>query len=52
MKIEPFRIHVPDHVLEDLRLRLGRSRLPDAIEGAGWDYGFDVGFRPLRGRAR
>ena len=37
--IEPFDIHVPDAVLDDLRERLSRTRWPDQIEGAGWDYG-------------
>ena len=36
---QPFRCHVPDAVLADLKQRLGRTRLPDQLEGAGWDYG-------------
>jgi microsomal epoxide hydrolase len=39
--IEPFRIEVPDEVLDDLRERLARTRFPDRIEGSGWDYGTD-----------
>jgi len=39
MSIEPFRIQVSDAVLQDLRERLARTRLPDQIPGAGWDYG-------------
>jgi len=42
--IEPFRIEVPDAVLDDLRARLARTRLPDQIEGAGWDYGTERGY--------
>ncbi len=39
---EPYRIHVPDEVLKDLRDRLRRTRWPDQIEGSGWDYGTDT----------
>jgi pimeloyl-ACP methyl ester carboxylesterase len=42
--IEQFRIHVDDPILDDLRLRLSRTRVPDAIEGAGWEYGTPVGY--------
>lgn len=38
-KIEPFKIEVPDAVLEDLRARLGETRWPDEVEGSGWGYG-------------
>lgn len=37
--IEAFPIRVPDAVLDDLRDRLARTRIPDQIEGAGWEYG-------------
>ena len=37
--IERFRIPVDDAALEDLGKRLERTRLPDEIEGAAWDYG-------------
>jgi pimeloyl-ACP methyl ester carboxylesterase len=37
--IEPFRVSVPDAVLDDLRERLGRTRLPDLIEDPAWSYG-------------
>ena len=40
--IEPFTIRVPDEVLADLRQRLQRSRFPDQLEGAGWDYGTEL----------
>jgi len=36
---QPFRIDVSDAVLADLRERLARTRIPDQIEGASWDYG-------------
>ena len=37
--IEEFRIDVPQAELDDLRERLARTRWPDQIPGAGWDYG-------------
>jgi microsomal epoxide hydrolase len=38
----PFRVHVPDAVLADLRERLARVRWPDEIPGGGWTYGTDL----------
>jgi pimeloyl-ACP methyl ester carboxylesterase len=43
-EILPFRIHVPDAVLADLRERLARTRFPAAIDGAGWSYGTERGY--------
>jgi epoxide hydrolase len=40
--IRPFRVDVPDSVLDDLRDRLVRTRWPDQIPGSGWDYGTDL----------
>jgi pimeloyl-ACP methyl ester carboxylesterase len=37
--IEGFRIEIDEGVLEDLRRRLAQARLPDQVEGAGWEYG-------------
>jgi pimeloyl-ACP methyl ester carboxylesterase len=37
--IRPFRIDVPQAELDDLRDRLARTRWPDQVPGAGWDYG-------------
>ena len=42
--IRPFTVAVPDAVLEDLRLRLARTRLPDELDGAEWDYGTPLGY--------
>jgi microsomal epoxide hydrolase len=42
--IEPFRIDVPDTVLEDLRARLARTRLPNQVDGVGWDQGTELGY--------
>jgi pimeloyl-ACP methyl ester carboxylesterase len=38
----PFRIHVPDSTLADLRERLARVRWPDEVPGSGWAYGTDL----------
>jgi pimeloyl-ACP methyl ester carboxylesterase len=42
--MEPFTIEVPDEVLQDLRLRLLRTRWPDQVERAGWDYGTNLSY--------
>ena len=44
MKVEPFQINVSQEVLDDLRQRLQRTRWPDAVEGAGWDYGTNLDY--------
>jgi len=41
-RVVPFRIQVPEAVLSDLKDRLRRTRFPDQIEGAGWDYGTNL----------
>ena len=41
---EPFRLHVADDVLDDLRERLSRTRLPDEIPDSGWRYGTNLDF--------
>jgi pimeloyl-ACP methyl ester carboxylesterase len=40
--IEPFTIHVPDAVLEDLRERIRRTRWPDQVPGVGWSQGTEL----------
>lgn len=44
MATQPFRIDVPQAVLDDLQTRLARTRWPDEIPGAGWDYGTNLGY--------
>jgi len=44
MQVEPFRIAVPDAVLDDLRARLARTRFPDEIRDAGWTYGTNLAY--------
>jgi len=40
--IVPFEIRIPDEDIADLKVRLARTRLPDEIEGSGWDYGTNL----------
>ena len=42
--IRPFEISIPQSVLDDLQERLARTRFPDEIEGAGWDYGANLAY--------
>ncbi len=42
MPPRPFRIDVPQSVLDDLQRRLENTRWPDQLDGAGWDYGANV----------
>jgi microsomal epoxide hydrolase len=44
MKAEPFKIHIPDEVLTDLRERLTRTRFPSEIPGSGWEYGTNLAY--------
>jgi pimeloyl-ACP methyl ester carboxylesterase len=44
MRIEPFFVNVPQSTLDDLRDRLARTRWPDEIEGAAWDYGANLAY--------
>ncbi len=44
MPVQSFQVNVPQTVLDDLRERLARTRWPDEVEGAGWDYGTDLGY--------
>jgi epoxide hydrolase len=40
----PYRIDVPQAVLDDLNQRLANTRWPATIPGSGWDYGADVDY--------
>jgi pimeloyl-ACP methyl ester carboxylesterase len=42
--MEKFTIRVAEGVLEDLKERLARTRFPDQLEGAGWDYGTELSY--------
>ena len=50
MSVQPFDVAVPQETLDDLRERLRRTRFPDEISGAGWDYGANLAYlRELTG---
>jgi epoxide hydrolase len=40
--IVPFKIHVSDAALADLKQRLARTRFPGEISGSDWDYGTNL----------
>jgi pimeloyl-ACP methyl ester carboxylesterase len=42
--IRPFRIDVAPQALADLAGRLARTRWPDEVEGAQWDYGTNLAY--------
>jgi epoxide hydrolase len=43
MQFHPFRLHIAQAQLEDLRARLAATRWPDELPDAGWDYGLPLG---------
>lgn len=43
-EIQPFHIEFPQADLDYLRERLVRTRWPDELQGAEWDYGTNLGF--------
>ncbi len=42
MSVRPFRIEVPQEILDDLQRRLDATIWPQTLPGAGWDYGTDI----------
>jgi pimeloyl-ACP methyl ester carboxylesterase len=44
MEIRPFVVDVAQATLDDLRDRLARTRWPDEVEDAGWDYGANLAY--------
>jgi len=44
MPVEPYAVHVPQAVLDDLQERLVRTRWPAALPGAGWSLGTDQAY--------
>jgi Epoxide hydrolase N terminus len=41
---QPFRLHIQDSAIDDLRTRLARTRFPDQAPGEPWAYGTDVAY--------
>jgi hypothetical protein len=44
MSAQPFDVSVPQETLDDLQERLARTRFPDEVSGAGWDYGANLAY--------
>lgn len=44
MDVQPFKIHVPEETLTDLRERLDETRWSDEIPGSNWDYGTNLAY--------
>ena len=44
MVVQPYKIEIPDSVLDDLKARLERTRWPDELPGTGWDYGSNLDY--------
>src|SRR5262245_58218392 len=44
MESQPFVVDVPQPILDDLQERLARTRWPDEVEDAGWDYGTNLAY--------
>src|SRR3954447_25446673 len=44
MAVTPFRIDVPDAEIDALHAAIARTRWPDEVEDAGWDYGTPLGY--------
>jgi len=42
--IQPFSANIPQHVLDDLKLRLKNTRWTDEITGSGWSYGTNLSY--------
>jgi pimeloyl-ACP methyl ester carboxylesterase len=44
MDIQPFTVQIPEAELVDLQTRLARTRWPDEIAGADWEYGANLAY--------
>ena len=44
MHVQAFAINIPQTTLDDLRERLARTRWPDEVQRAAWDYGTNLGY--------
>jgi pimeloyl-ACP methyl ester carboxylesterase len=42
--VTPFRVEIADADLDALHAAIARTRWPDQVEGAGWDYGTELGY--------
>ena len=44
LPLEPYHVELPDATLDDLRTRLARTRLPNQLDGIGWEQGTELGY--------
>jgi pimeloyl-ACP methyl ester carboxylesterase len=44
LRFEPFCVDIPQAALDDLHERLDRTRLPEQLPDAEWDYGTELGY--------
>jgi pimeloyl-ACP methyl ester carboxylesterase len=44
MSVQPFKIEIPQAILDDLKTRLARTRWTDEVKGADWDYGTNLDY--------
>lgn len=42
--IQPFKINIPQAMLDNLKSRLANTRWPDEISNSGWDYGTNLAY--------
>jgi pimeloyl-ACP methyl ester carboxylesterase len=42
MEIQPYQVQIAEETLQDLKERLRRTRWPDEVENAGWNYGIPL----------
>jgi pimeloyl-ACP methyl ester carboxylesterase len=40
--VRPFKVHIADSVLADLRRRLAQTKWPEQLPGTTWQYGADI----------
>src|SRR5690349_14907970 len=43
--VQPFTLETPVAVLDDLRERLRRTRLPGEVRDSGWEYGTNLAYQ-------
>ena len=44
MELQPYKVEVPQEVLDDLKRRLRHTRWPDEIVGSGWSHGSNLAY--------
>lgn len=44
MKATPFYVNVPQTIIDDLNIRLEKTRWPDEVLNSGWNYGTNLAY--------